>query len=238
MSNYEKFNLKLLGRNQEDLKVISAYLQDSIVTIKDIAFLKLNRTFVMVLNRFMWEDIEKGVFRENKRVRCAVKFEEVLKVESKNINQKNKNKKLECLAVESTEIENGFRIKIFFSGDSIITITSETLEVTLNDVGSPWNVKYAPKHKIWVLNNVKFFNKTSLKKGIILTKQDFLEFKGKVTELLPNAMFRVKLENNHEVLAHTAGKLRKNRIRVLAGDNVLVEVTPYDLTKGRIIFRF
>ena len=71
-----------------------------------------------------------------------------------------------------------------------------------------------------------------------LTKQDFLEFKGKVTELLPNAMFRVKLENDHEVLDHTAGKLRKNRIRVLTGDNVLVEVTPYDLTKGRIIFRF
>ena len=71
-----------------------------------------------------------------------------------------------------------------------------------------------------------------------MTKQDLLEFKGKVTELLPNAMFRVKLENNHEVLAHTAGKLRKNRIRVLQGDNVTVEVTPYDLTKGRIIFRF
>ena len=71
-----------------------------------------------------------------------------------------------------------------------------------------------------------------------MTKQDFLEFKGEVKELLPNAMFRVKLENNHEVLAHTAGKLRKNRISVLTGDNVLVEVTPYDLTKGRIIFRF
>ena len=71
-----------------------------------------------------------------------------------------------------------------------------------------------------------------------MAKQELLEFRGKVTELLPNAMFRVKLENNHEVLAHTAGKLRKNRIRVLNGDNVLVEVTPYDLTKGRIIFRF
>jgi len=71
-----------------------------------------------------------------------------------------------------------------------------------------------------------------------LAKQDFLELKGKVIELLPNAMFKVKLENDCEVLAHTAGKLRKNRIRVLAGDNVLVEVTPYDLTKGRIIFRF
>ena len=71
-----------------------------------------------------------------------------------------------------------------------------------------------------------------------MSKQDFLEFKGQVKELLPNAMFRVKLENNHEVLAHTAGKLRKNRIRVLAGDQVLVEMTPYDLTKGRIIYRF
>ena len=71
-----------------------------------------------------------------------------------------------------------------------------------------------------------------------MAKQETLEFKGKVTELLPNAMFRVKLENSHEVLAHTAGKLKKNRIRVLTGDNVLVEVTPYDLTKGRIIFRF
>jgi translation initiation factor IF-1 len=71
-----------------------------------------------------------------------------------------------------------------------------------------------------------------------LAKQDFLELKGKVTELLPNAMFRVRLENDHEVLAHTAGKLRKNRIRVLAGDQVMVEVTPYDLTKGRIIFRY
>ena len=71
-----------------------------------------------------------------------------------------------------------------------------------------------------------------------MSKQDLLEFKGKVTDLLPNAMFRVQLENGHIVTAHTAGKLRKNRIRVLQGDNVTIEVTPYDLTKGRIIFRF
>jgi|TARA_B110000037_G_scaffold75824_1_gene90810 translation initiation factor IF-1 len=70
-----------------------------------------------------------------------------------------------------------------------------------------------------------------------LSKQDLLEFKGKVMDLLPNAMFRVKLENGHTVTAHTAGKLRKNRIRVLQGDNVTIEMTPYDLTKGRIIFR-
>ena len=70
-----------------------------------------------------------------------------------------------------------------------------------------------------------------------MSKQDLLEFKGKVMDLLPNAMFRVKLENGHTVTAHTAGKLRKNRIRVLQGDNVTVEMTPYDLTKGRITFR-
>ena len=70
-----------------------------------------------------------------------------------------------------------------------------------------------------------------------MTKQDLLEFKGKVIDLLPNAMFRVQLENGHVVTAHTAGKLRKNRIRVLQGDNVTVEMTPYDLTKGRIIVR-
>jgi translation initiation factor IF-1 len=73
--------------------------------------------------------------------------------------------------------------------------------------------------------------------GVLMAKEDALEFQGEVTELLPNAMFRVKLENEHEILAHTSGRMRKNRIRVLAGDKVTVEMTPYDLTKGRIVFR-
>ena len=60
-----------------------------------------------------------------------------------------------------------------------------------------------------------------------MSKEEILEFKGKVTDILPNAMFKVELENGHEVLAHTAGRMRKNRIRVLAGDEVLVQVTPY-----------
>ena len=71
-----------------------------------------------------------------------------------------------------------------------------------------------------------------------MAKEELLEFEGTVTELLPNAMFRVKLDNEHEILAHTAGKMRKHRIRVLAGDRVNVEMTPYDLSKGRITFRF
>src|SRR5438128_10954656 len=71
-----------------------------------------------------------------------------------------------------------------------------------------------------------------------MAKEELLEFEGTVTELLPNATFRVKLDNNHEVIAHTAGKMRKNRIRVLAGDRVMVEMTPYDLSEGRINYRF
>jgi translation initiation factor IF-1 len=71
-----------------------------------------------------------------------------------------------------------------------------------------------------------------------MAKEELIEMPGIVTELLPNAMFRVTLENDHEVLAHTAGKMRKYRIRVLAGDKVLVELTPYDLSKGRITFRY
>jgi translation initiation factor IF-1 len=74
--------------------------------------------------------------------------------------------------------------------------------------------------------------------GQRMAKEELLEFPGVVTELLPNATFRVKLENEHEIIAHTAGRMRKNRIRVLAGDKVLVEMTPYDLTKGRITYRF
>jgi translation initiation factor IF-1 len=74
--------------------------------------------------------------------------------------------------------------------------------------------------------------------GKRMAKEELLEFPGVVTELLPNATFRVKLENDHEIIAHTAGRMRKNRIRVLAGDKVLVEMTPYDLTKGRITYRF
>ena len=71
-----------------------------------------------------------------------------------------------------------------------------------------------------------------------MSKDELMEFTGTVKELLPNAMFRVLLDNDHEIIAHTAGKMRKFRIRVLAGDRVTVEMTPYDLTKGRIIFRF
>ena len=71
-----------------------------------------------------------------------------------------------------------------------------------------------------------------------MSKQDVIEVEGKVLEALPNAMFKVELENGHVVLAHVSGKIRMNFIRILPGDIVTIELTPYDLTRGRITYRF
>ncbi|HWR31425.1 MAG: translation initiation factor IF-1 [Deltaproteobacteria bacterium] len=71
-----------------------------------------------------------------------------------------------------------------------------------------------------------------------MSKQDVIEVEGKVIEALPNAMFQVKLENGHVVLAHVSGKIRMHFIRILPGDRVTVELTPYDLKRGRITYRF
>ncbi len=70
-----------------------------------------------------------------------------------------------------------------------------------------------------------------------MTKEDLIEVEGAVSELLPNAMFRVLLDNGHQVLAHSSGKMRRRRIRILVGDRVALEMTPYDMSKGRITFR-
>jgi translation initiation factor IF-1 len=70
-----------------------------------------------------------------------------------------------------------------------------------------------------------------------MSKQDVIEFEGTVIEAMPNTIFRVKLDNDHEIIAHISGKLRMNYIRILPGDRVVVELSPYDLTKGRIIWR-
>ena len=70
-----------------------------------------------------------------------------------------------------------------------------------------------------------------------MTKEDLLELEGTILELLPDARFRVKLDNGHETLAYASGRMKKNRIRMLAGDRVTLEMSPYDLTKGRITYR-
>ena len=141
-------NLRLIARTEEDLRVVSAYLQDSIASISDIANLKKNNIFLMQLNRFMWEDVEKGVFRKNKRIRTILKFENILEVHSKNINQSKKDKFLDFLAIESNIMpDNNYEMKIIFAGDSVIRVVSEIIEVTLDDQGEAWETKNKPKHK-------------------------------------------------------------------------------------------
>ena len=141
-------NLKLIAKTEEDLRVVSAHLQDSIVNVADIANLKKNKIFLMQLSRFMWEDVEKGVFRKNKRIRTILKFENVLSVLSKNIDQRKRDKFLDFLAIETnTTPDNNYEMKIIFAGDSIIRIISEAIEVTLDDQGEAWDTKNKPKHK-------------------------------------------------------------------------------------------
>ena len=140
-------NLKLIARTEEDLRVVSAHLQDSIASTSDIASLKKNKIFLMQLNRFMWEDVEKGVFRKNKRIRTILKFENVLNVLSKNITQNKKNNFLDFLAIETIKMpDNNYEMKIIFAGDSIIRIICEVIEVTLDDQGEAWDTKNKPKH--------------------------------------------------------------------------------------------
>ena len=140
-------NLKLIAKTDEDLRVISAHLQDSIVKTSDIANLKKNKIFLMQLNRFMWEDIEKGVFRKNKRIRTILKFENVLKVTSKNVNQKKNDRFLDFLAIETFKMpDKNYEMNLIFSGDTIIKLVAEAIEVTLDDQGSPWESKNKPKH--------------------------------------------------------------------------------------------
>ena len=141
-------NLKLIAKTEEDLRVVSAHLQDSIVSVGDIANLKKNNIFLIQLNRFMWEDVEKGVFRKNKRIRTVLKFENVLSVVSRNINQIKKDKFLDFLAIETNITpDNNYEMKIIFAGDSIIRVISEVIEVTLDDQGEAWDTKNKPKHK-------------------------------------------------------------------------------------------
>ncbi len=141
-------NLKLLAKTDEDMRVISAHLQDSIVKTSDIANLEKNRIFLMQLNRFMWEDVEKGVFRKNKRIRTVLKFENVLKVTSKNINQKKNDRFLDFLAIETFKMpDKNYVMNLIFSGDTVIKLIVEAIEVTLDDQGAPWESKNKPKHK-------------------------------------------------------------------------------------------
>jgi len=141
-------NLKLIAYSDKDLSVISAHLQDSLVSPEDIANLKKNRIFLLQLNRFMWEDVEKGVFRKIKRIRTILKFDNVINASSRNIRQKKNSRFLDFLTIESNRLpDKSYDIELIFSGDSIIKVHAEVIDVTLDDQGLPWHSKTKPKHK-------------------------------------------------------------------------------------------
>ena len=142
--------LKLNATTTEDLKVISAHLQDSITQPGNIVHLKKNRILLIQMNRFMWEDVEKGVLRKNKRILCILKFENVLSVYSKNLNQKKKDHFLDFLAIESKLLsDKSYEIILHFSGDKLIRVNSEVIDCFLDDQGEPWETKNKPKHDIF-----------------------------------------------------------------------------------------
>ncbi len=140
-------NLKLIAKTEEDLRVLSAHLQDSIVKTSEIANLKKNRMFLLQLNRFMWEDVEKGIFRKNKRIRTMLRFENILKATSKNVNQNKNERFLDFLAIETFKMpDKNYEMNLIFSGDIVIKLVAEAIEVTLDDQGLPWDSKNKPKH--------------------------------------------------------------------------------------------
>ena len=143
-------NLKLIANSDEDLRVISAHLQDSITQVKNIVHLKKNRIFLIQFNRFMWEDVEKGVFRKSRRVQSVLKFDNILGVYSRNLNQKKRDRFLDFLAIESKFLsDKSYEIKLNFAGDILIKINAEVIECFLEDLGEPWETKSKPKHDIF-----------------------------------------------------------------------------------------
>ena len=139
--------LKLIGKNIEDLQTISAYSQDSIVKIKDLVYLKKNKIFIMMLSRYMWEDIEIDVFRNYKRIKSVLKFNFIESVLAKNINQKQKNRNLELLVIKTNiNQDNNYDINLIFSGNSLLLLKSEEIDVMGDDQDYFWKVKHVPKH--------------------------------------------------------------------------------------------
>ena len=140
--------LKLKADDSNDLKVFAAYLQDSVTIPQDIKYLEKNKTFICVFNRFMWEDAEKGIFRDNKRIRSALKIDEVISVKSKNLGPKEK-KALEFLTINVHEDNKKYiNINLLFSGNMTISVKVEAINAILEDFSDSWKTKIKPVHKI------------------------------------------------------------------------------------------
>ena len=141
-------NLKLKANDENDLKVFAAYLQDALIVPGDIKYLEKNKSLICIFNRFMWEDAEKGIFRDNKRIRSALKLNDVIAVKSKNINPKESKKVLEFLTINSTKkIDENIDINLLFSDNITISVKAETINATLEDFSDSWTTKIKPVHK-------------------------------------------------------------------------------------------
>tara|TARA_E500000178_G_scaffold63287_1_gene60173 strand:- start:1652 stop:2098 length:447 start_codon:yes stop_codon:yes gene_type:complete len=141
-------NLKLKANDENDLKVFAAYLQDALIVPGDIKYLEKNKSLICIFNRFMWEDAEKGIFRDNKRIRSALKLNDVTAVKSKNINPKESKKVLEFLTINSAKkIDENIDINLLFSDNITISVKAETINATLEDFSDSWTTKIKPVHK-------------------------------------------------------------------------------------------
>ena len=141
-------NLKLKANDENDLKVFAAYLQDALIVPGDIKYLEKNKSLICIFNRFMWEDAEKGIFRDNKRIRSALKLNDVIAVKSKNINPKESKKVLEFLTINSAKkIDENIDINLLFSDNITISVKAETINATLEDFSDSWTTKIKPVHK-------------------------------------------------------------------------------------------
>ena len=140
--------LKLKANDKNDLKVFAAYLQDSVIIPQDIKYLEKNKTLICVFNRFMWEDAEKGIFRDNKRIRSAFKIDEVRSVKSKNLNP-NEKKALEFLTINiEQDSKENININLLFSGNMTISVSVEAISATVEDFSDSWKTKTKPIHNI------------------------------------------------------------------------------------------
>ena len=188
-------NLKLLATSDKDLRVIAAHLQDSIVLPKDVANLKKNRIFLIQLNRFMWEDVERGVFRKNKRIRTVLKFDNVISVLSKNINMKD-NKNFLDLSLfpiplnKLVELINIQLIKLKFNYQSKINIKGYELNL---------NSKFFSKNNLSLkltekeIEIILYLNKTKIKHDVADLQKNIWSYKaGMETHTVETHIYRLR----------------------------------------------
>ncbi len=143
--------LRLIALDAEDLAVLSAHLQDAVVKTGDMTWLPGQKRFALVLNRFAWEALEKGLGRKKtyQRHRTGLHFDQVARVQSSGIDRTGKDNVLSLLAVQfhQTEAPAG-EIRLVFSGGGTIRLTVECLEAQLSDLGPAWSADHAPRHNI------------------------------------------------------------------------------------------